>query len=93
MIESAIHFDDTQPHAIRLEYLHGSGTAGLDLTWQAPAEALRAEAVKAAKQSDVTVAFVGLSPSLEGEEMPVKLDGFSGGDRTASTCRRRRRSC
>ena len=25
---------------------------------------------------------VGLSPSLEGEEMPVKLDGFSGGDRT-----------
>ena len=33
--------------------------------------------------ADVTIAFVGLSPSLEGEEMPVKLDGFSGGDRTA----------
>jgi beta-glucosidase len=26
---------------------------------------------------------VGLSPTLEGEEMPVTLDGFSGGDRTA----------
>jgi beta-glucosidase len=26
---------------------------------------------------------MGLSPSLEGEEMPVKLEGFSGGDRTA----------
>ena len=36
-----------------------------------------------AKQSDVVIAFAGLSPSLEGEEMPVKLDGFSGGDRTA----------
>jgi beta-glucosidase len=83
VIESAIHFDDTQPHAIRLEYIHGSGTAGLDLTWEPPAEALRAEAVLAAKQADVAVAFVGLSPSLEGEEMPVKLDGFSGGDRTA----------
>jgi beta-glucosidase len=83
LIESAVHFDDTQPHAIRLEYFHGSGTAGIDLTWQAPAEALRAEAVDAAKQADVAVAFVGLSPQLEGEEMPVKLDGFSGGDRTA----------
>ena len=38
---------------------------------------------QAAKQSDVTIAFVGLSPSLEGEEMPVKLAGFSGGDRTS----------
>ena len=44
---------------------------------------LRAEAVKAAKESEVTIAFVGLSPSLEGEEMPVKLAGFSGGDRTS----------
>jgi beta-glucosidase len=83
LIDAPVHFDNTQPHAIRLEYFHGSGTAGIDLTWQAPAEALRAEALDAAKQADVTVAFVGLSPQLEGEEMPVKLDGFSGGDRTA----------
>jgi beta-glucosidase len=83
LIETTVHFDNTQPHPIRLEYLHGTGSAGIDLTWQAPAAALRDQAVEAAKQSDVTVAFVGLSPSLEGEEMPVKLDGFSGGDRTA----------
>ncbi len=83
VIESAIHFSDSNPHAIRLEYFHGTGSAGIDLTWQAPAVALLDQAVTAAKQSDVTVAFVGLSPSLEGEEMPVKLDGFSGGDRTS----------
>ena len=82
-IESPVQFRDTKPHAIRLEYLHGNGSAGIDLTWQAPSAALLDQAVAAAKQSDVTVAFVGLSPSLEGEEMPVKLDGFSGGDRTA----------
>ncbi len=81
--EAAVHFADTKPHAIRLEYLHGNGTAGIDLTWRAPAEVLRAQAVEAAKHSDVTIAFVGLSPSLEGEEMPVKLEGFSGGDRTS----------
>jgi beta-glucosidase len=81
--EAPIHFDDTKPHRIRLDYMHGSGSAGIDLTWQAPAYVLREEAVHAANRSDVTIAFMGLSPSLEGEEMPVKLDGFAGGDRTA----------
>ena len=83
VIEAPVHFADITAHPIRLEYLHGSGSAGIDLTWQAPAAALRDEAVQAAKSSDLTIALVGLSPSLEGEEMPVKLEGFSGGDRTA----------
>jgi beta-glucosidase len=83
VIEAPVHFADAKPHAIRLEYLHGTGTSGIDLTWQAPAAALRDEAVNAAKNADVTIAFVGLSPSLEGEEMAVKLAGFGGGDRTA----------
>ena len=83
VIEAPVTFADSNPHAIRLEYFHGSGSAGIDLTWQAPAAATRDQAVAAAKDSDVTIAFVGLSPSLEGEEMPVKLEGFSGGDRTA----------
>jgi beta-glucosidase len=39
--------------------------------------------VDAAKQADVVVAFVGLSPELEGEEMPVHVEGFDGGDRTS----------
>ena len=82
VLESQIHFDNTQPHAIRLEYLHKTGTAGIDLTWQAPAAVLRDEALKWAKGADVIVVCLGLSPSLEGEEMPVKLEGFSGGDRT-----------
>ena len=83
VIQASVHFDNTEPHPIRLEYFHHTGSAGIDLAWQAPAGALRDEAVAAAKKSDVVVAFVGLSPSLEGEEMPVKLDGFSGGDRTS----------
>ena len=83
VIEAPVTFSDTQPHAIRLEYLHGTGSAGIDLTWQALAAVLRNQAVEAAKQSEVTIAFVGLSPSLEGEEMPVKLAGFNGGDRTS----------
>jgi beta-glucosidase len=83
IVEAPVTFRDERPHPIRLEYLHKTGSAGVDLTWQAPAAVLRNEAVDAAKKSEVTIALVGLSPSLEGEEMPVKLAGFSGGDRTS----------
>ncbi|HVO11783.1 MAG TPA: glycoside hydrolase family 3 C-terminal domain-containing protein [Vicinamibacteria bacterium] len=79
--QAPVRFDDTKPHAIRLEYLHGTAAAGIDLLWQPPAAPLLAEAVTVAKRADVVVAFVGLSPQLEGEEMPVKLEGFAGGDR------------
>jgi len=56
--------------------------ASAELAWIPPAEPLLAEAVDAVKQSDLAIAFVGLSPSLEGEEMPVQIPGFAGGDRT-----------
>jgi beta-glucosidase len=83
VFDKSVTFTDTNPHAIRLEYLHGTGSAGIDLTWIPPTEALRTQAVEAARKSDVTIAFAGLSPALEGEEMPVHLEGFSGGDRTS----------
>jgi beta-glucosidase len=48
-----------------------------------PAPELVASAVQAAKDADVVIYVGGLSPRLEGEEMPVHYVGFSGGDRTA----------
>jgi beta-glucosidase len=81
--EASVQFTDTAPHPIRLEYLHGTGSAGIDLTWQAPGDVLRNQATEAAEQSDVIIACVGLSPNLEGEQMPVHLEGFQGGDRTS----------
>jgi beta-glucosidase len=79
-----VNFTDTKPHSLKVEYSHRSKLfgAGLTFEWQPPAEVLRDEAVKLARQSDVVVAFVGLSPNLEGEEMPVHVEGFDGGDRT-----------
>jgi beta-glucosidase len=80
----SVDFADTNPHEFKLEYSHSGDQAGggLYLKWAAPAQAQLDEAVSAAKQSDIVVAFVGLSPQLEGEEMPIKIDGFAGGDRT-----------
>jgi beta-glucosidase len=79
-----VHLADTKPHDLRIEYIHSAPYLGSQVSfkWLAPAAALQAEAVKAAKESDVVIAFVGLSPNLEGEEMPIKVAGFSGGDRT-----------
>jgi beta-glucosidase len=79
-----LHFDDTRPHALRIEYKHRSALfgGGVTLAWAPPAAPLREAAVEAAKKADVVVAFVGLSPELEGEEMPIKVKGFAGGDRT-----------
>ncbi len=80
-----VDFSDTKEHAFQLEYSHSSDQAGggLTLKWQAPAQAQIDEAVARAKEADVVVAFVGLSPQLEGEEMPIKIAGFEGGDRTS----------
>ncbi|MCM8732005.1 glycoside hydrolase family 3 C-terminal domain-containing protein [Hephaestia sp. GCM10023244] len=79
-----VHFDDTRPRAFTLELAHQSARAGdVTFTWQAPVAALRDQAVKAAADADVIVAFVGLNAWLEGEEMPLKVPGFDGGDRTS----------
>jgi beta-glucosidase len=81
---SVMHLNDTKPHAFEVTYSHKARLfgAGLTLKWVPPVEPLRAQAMEAVKQADVVIAFVGLSPELEGEEMRVDLPGFSGGDRT-----------
>jgi beta-glucosidase len=80
-----LSFADTQPHQLRIEYSHHARLfgAGLSFHWKPPIDALRDEAVATAKQADIAVVFVGLSPELEGEEMPVHVAGFEGGDRTS----------
>jgi beta-glucosidase len=77
-------FNDAKPHPIRIEYTHDAPRfgAGLTFNWTPPVAVLREQAVAVAAKSDVIVAFLGLSPEIEGEEMPVHVQGFEGGDRT-----------
>ncbi len=81
----SIPFADTNPHAIRIEYVQSGKIAGggISLEWLPPHELLQDEAVATAQKADVVVAFVGLTARLEGEEMAVNIQGFSGGDRTS----------
>jgi len=51
-----------------------------------PSENSQAEITSLAKRLksfDMVVFVGGISPEIEGEEMPVKIEGFSGGDRTS----------
>jgi beta-glucosidase len=59
---------------------HGDGDARL--LWSPPQPNMLAQAVEAAKKSDAVVLVLGLNQRLEGEEMPIQVDGFKGGDRT-----------
>jgi beta-glucosidase len=81
-MQATLHFADTRPHAIRLELVHSGQDQGVRLQWIAPAHAQLAEADATTKQADAIIAFVGLSPDVEGEELQVDVPGFNGGDRT-----------
>ncbi|MGA8090713.1 MAG: glycoside hydrolase family 3 C-terminal domain-containing protein [Terracidiphilus sp.] len=80
----AVPFADTRPHDLRIEYVQTGriSGAGLAFEWGPREKFLQDQAIEAAKKSDVVVAFVGLTPRLEGEEMKVNAKGFAGGDRT-----------
>jgi beta-glucosidase len=60
---------------------HGMPSA--DLLWKRISDRPDAELQEAAANADVIVAVVGLTSDLEGEEMDVHVDGFSGGDKTS----------
>ena len=81
----SIPFTDTNPHSLKIEYVQSGRIAGggISFEWSPRHELLQDEAVAAAKKADVVLAFVGLTSRLEGEEMNVHIDGFSGGDRTS----------
>jgi beta-glucosidase len=79
-----IELEAGRAYKLRVEYYERWASATARLVWGPPGleASLHEEALKAARESDVVVMALGLSPSLEGEEMDVKVKGFSGGDRT-----------
>ena len=60
-----------------------SASATPGLFWKRISTNPDADLAAGVAAADVVVAVVGLTSDLEGEEMPVKVDGFSGGDKTS----------
>lgn len=81
----SIDLESGRSYDVRIEYVETSSQyAAVRLVWTPPtAQArLRADAMEKAMQADAVVMVMGLTPSIEGEEMDVTIDGFKGGDRT-----------
>jgi beta-glucosidase len=70
-----------EPRALRVEYVDRRADAIVQLVWALPDPHPLEDAVAAARRADAVVMLLGLSPRLEGEEMPVAVPGFAGGDR------------
>ena len=76
-----LQLDKNHRYALRIEYMRGG--FGTKLIWLPLIADPIAEAVAAAQQADVSIAVVGITSQLEGEEMKVEVPGFKGGDRTS----------
>lgn len=80
--EKAVELGAGMKYKIVYEYKNHYGDGDAKLLWSAPSPKMKEEAVEAAKKADAVIVVLGLSQRLEGEEMPIKVDGFAGGDRT-----------
>ena len=82
-LTTLVHLQAGHAYPIKLEYFHRSWESSVHLLWLPPN--LQQEAVDAARKSDVTIAVVGITAQLEGEESEASDPGFFGGDRTDIT--------
>jgi beta-glucosidase len=76
-----MHLDKDHPYPIKIEYFQDIRSAEARFIWSLPDQG-GLEAVEAARNADLVIVAMGLSPRIEGEEMKVDADGFEGGDRT-----------
>ncbi len=78
-----VHLEQGQKVALNLTYGSNDGHPHAQLIWTKVTNVPSPDAIAAAKNADVVIAVVGITSSLEGEEMPVSEPGFLGGDRTS----------
>jgi beta-glucosidase len=70
-------------YRLRFEFAQENEGGGVSLATVVREKSDAASVVEAVGKADVIVFVGGISPSLEGEEMPVNVPGFNKGDRTS----------
>ena len=77
----SIHLEAGHVYSIKVECAQPEGTALAKLVWHVPGA--KKDYLDIVKRADLIVAVLGLTADLEGEEMPIDIEGFHGGDRTS----------
>jgi beta-glucosidase len=78
-VTTPVHLEGGHAYPIRIEYFQHNWDAIARLVWVPPN--LASDAITAARNADVVIAVLGITPHLEGEEMDTSAPGFFGGDR------------
>ena len=83
-VTTEVELEGGRSYDLRMEYFQNNRENVARLVWSYPrlVERMIDDAVKATRDSDVSVLVLGISAGLEGEEMNVNVEGFRGGDRT-----------
>lgn len=80
---ATIHLQKGELNTFRLEYIcTNEWMASVQLVWNREAVKGKSYMMEKVNQSDVVVFVGGITARLEGEEMPVEVNGFYEGDRT-----------
>ena len=80
--EFTVDLEEGRSYDLKVEYVNVGPDPQAHLVWKEPHLNLLSEALNVARKSDVVVMCLGLNSHMEGEEMPIEIDGFKGGDRT-----------
>jgi beta-glucosidase len=78
----AIELEAGRFYKVRLDYVNAGLDPQIRLFWSVPGIDYVAQALEVAQKAETVVLVMGLTSNLEGEEMPVQVEGFAGGDRT-----------
>lgn len=82
VLKGKIHLEKGKTYSISIKHTHKGVPAKLKLMWASPDKTSFEKAIELAEKSEVVVFVGGISPGVEGEQMPVNQKGFDGGDKT-----------
>lgn len=78
----AVDMEAGKSYRLKIEAFQRGEQGDEKLVWSLPSDPGANDALAAANSADAVVFVGGLTAQVEGEEMPVPLPGFTGGDRT-----------
>ena len=77
----SVHLEAGHAYPVKIEYSQNESEGQAKFVWHVPGA--KKDYPEVVQKADLIVAVLGLTSGLEGEEMPVNIPGFAGGDRTS----------
>jgi len=80
-VSQRVHLEAGHTYSVKIESGQKGPGGHARLLWHRPD--VGKDYTAAVRDADLVIVVAGLSSELEGEEMPIKIPGFQGGDRTS----------